>query len=85
MQHMNSIIPQFFDCWADLVVHLLLLKSSMGLALLLSFFLCLYSVNTHEDMRSGGIVFVIFFFNGPTTASFVYFRSCQAQNLQEKL
>ena len=26
---MNSIIPQFFDCWADLVVHLLLLKSSM--------------------------------------------------------
>ena len=29
MQHMHGIIPYMFDCWADLVVHLLLLKSSM--------------------------------------------------------
>ena len=29
MQHMHGIIPYMFDCWADLVVHLLLLNSSM--------------------------------------------------------
>ena len=29
MQHMQSIIPWLFDSWADPVVHLLLLKSSM--------------------------------------------------------
>ena len=29
MQHMNGNIPYRFDCWADPVVHLLLLKSSM--------------------------------------------------------
>ena len=27
---MHGIIPQLFHCWADPVVHLLLLKSSMG-------------------------------------------------------
>ena len=26
---MHGIIPQLFDCWADPVAHLLLLKSSM--------------------------------------------------------
>ena len=30
MQHMNGIIPHLFDYWADTVVHLLPLKSSMG-------------------------------------------------------
>ena len=29
MQQMHGIIPQLFDCWADPVAHLLLLKSSM--------------------------------------------------------
>ena len=29
MQHMHGIIPLLFDFWADPVVHLLLLKSSM--------------------------------------------------------
>ena len=29
MQHIHCIIPQLFDCWADPIVHLLLLKSSM--------------------------------------------------------
>ena len=29
MLHMYGIIPYMFDCWADPVVHLLLLKSSM--------------------------------------------------------
>ena len=28
-QHMHCIIPYIFGCWTDLVVHLLLLKSSM--------------------------------------------------------
>ena len=28
MQQMHGIIPQLFDCWADPVAHLLLLKSS---------------------------------------------------------
>ena len=27
--HMLGIIPDMFDCWADTVVHLLLLRSSM--------------------------------------------------------
>ena len=27
---MHGIIPQLFDCWADPVAHLLLLKSSMA-------------------------------------------------------
>ena len=35
MLGMNGKIPQLFDCWADPVVHLLLLKSSMDLAYLL--------------------------------------------------
>ena len=30
MQPMHGIILQMFDCWADPVVHLLLLKSSMA-------------------------------------------------------
>ena len=30
MQHLNSNIPSMFNCCADPVVHLLLLKSSMG-------------------------------------------------------
>ena len=30
MQHMHDIIPKLFDCWADPVAHLLLLKSSMA-------------------------------------------------------
>ena len=31
MQHMHGGIIQYtFDCWADPVVHLLFLKSSMG-------------------------------------------------------
>ena len=30
MQKMHGIIPQLFDCWADPVAHLLLLKSSMA-------------------------------------------------------
>jgi len=29
MQHMHDITPKLFYCWADLVAHLLLLKSSM--------------------------------------------------------
>ena len=29
MKHMHDIIPKLFDCWADPVAHLLLLKSSM--------------------------------------------------------
>ena len=29
MQQMHGIIPQLFDCWADPVAHLFLLKSSM--------------------------------------------------------
>ena len=29
MQHKHGIISQLFDCWADPVAHLLLLKSSM--------------------------------------------------------
>ena len=29
MQHMYGIIPKLFDCWANPVAHLLLLKSSM--------------------------------------------------------
>ena len=29
MQHMRGIIPKLFDCWANPVDHLLLLKSSM--------------------------------------------------------
>ena len=29
IQHMHDIIPKLFDCWADPVAHLLLLKSSM--------------------------------------------------------
>ena len=29
MHHMNATIPYMFDCWADPVVYLLLLKSSM--------------------------------------------------------
>ena len=29
MQHMHGIIPLLFDCWADPVAHLLLLKSSV--------------------------------------------------------
>ena len=29
-QHMHGIMPYIFDCWADLVVHLLLLKISMA-------------------------------------------------------
>ena len=33
MQHMHGIIPKFFDCWADPVAHLLLLKSSMDAAI----------------------------------------------------
>ena len=32
MQKMHGIIPQLFDCWADPVAHLLLLKSSMDIA-----------------------------------------------------
>ena len=28
MQHVDGIIPNMFDCWADPVVHLLLPKSS---------------------------------------------------------
>ena len=31
MQQMHGIIPKLFDCWADLVAHTLLLKSSMAL------------------------------------------------------
>ena len=30
MQHMHGKIPKLFDCWADPVPHLLLLKSSMA-------------------------------------------------------
>ena len=30
MQHMHCKIPLLFDCWANPVVHLLLLKSSMA-------------------------------------------------------
>ena len=30
MQHVHGIIPFMFDCWANPVVHLLLLKSSMA-------------------------------------------------------
>ena len=30
MQHMHGKIPLLFDCWADPVAHLLLLKSSMA-------------------------------------------------------
>ena len=30
MQHMHGMFTQLFDCWADSVVHLLLVKSSMG-------------------------------------------------------
>ena len=30
MLHMHGIIPQLFDCWANPVAHLLLLKSSMA-------------------------------------------------------
>ena len=29
MLHMHCIIPYMFDCWANKVAHLLLLKSSM--------------------------------------------------------
>ena len=29
-QHICGIIPQLFDCWANPVVHLLLLKSSIA-------------------------------------------------------
>ena len=29
IQHMHGNIPFMFDCWADSVLHLLLLKSSM--------------------------------------------------------
>ena len=31
MQHMNGNIPLMFDCWANPVVHLFLLNSSMGI------------------------------------------------------
>ena len=31
---MHGIIPYMFDCWANLVVHLLLLKSSMAHSLM---------------------------------------------------
>ena len=30
---MHNIIPKLFDCWADTVAHLLLLKSSMDHAM----------------------------------------------------
>ena len=40
MQHMLDNIPYTFDCGADQVVHLLLLKSSMDIPFILSFFLC---------------------------------------------
>ena len=30
MQYMHGIIPWMFDSWADLVVHILVLKSSMA-------------------------------------------------------
>ena len=30
MQHMHGTIPYMFDCWADPVVHLLLVKNSMA-------------------------------------------------------
>ena len=33
MQHMHNIIPKLFDCWADTVAHLFLLKSSMDHAM----------------------------------------------------
>ena len=33
IQHMHGNIPYMFDCWADPVVHLLLLKSSMAEAI----------------------------------------------------
>ena len=33
MQYMHGIIQNMFDCWANPDVHLLLLKSSMGLGI----------------------------------------------------
>ena len=37
MHHMHGIIPLLFDYWANPVVHLLLLKSSMGKLLYLKY------------------------------------------------
>ena len=31
MQHMHGMIPELFNCWADPIAHLLLLKSSMDI------------------------------------------------------
>ena len=51
MQHMHGIIPKLFDCWANPVAHLLLLKSSMA------------AVN-HPQEGGGGFSWLGQFFSG---------------------
>ena len=53
MQHMQGIIPYLFDCWADPVVHLLLLKSSVLLSMLdgVGFYLALPLVGKYSRLN----------------------------------
>ena len=74
MQHMHGNIPYSFDFWADLDVHLLLLKSSM---------IDWNRIKAHSDklhmmyataVEGCSSVNLSFFKNGPFPASFIYFR-----------
>ena len=60
MQQMHGIIPQLFDCWADPVAHLLLLKSSMVRAAVNYDFYALTSVELklEPDMSNSVTSFV---------------------------
>ena len=63
MQHMHDIIPKLFDCWANPLAHLLLLKSSkvrvilmilFHLSLSFSFSLSPQRANCHSKSTQSG-------------------------------
>ena len=64
MQHMHNIIPQLFDCWADPVAHLHLLKSSMVAELIAGLCgtfcgCCLLCQNANRAGESGMLYFLL--------------------------